>query len=791
MSAQTLAKSFKKARRAVAVVAVLALLVALLPALPALAAPALTVSPSTVNTDDSSSFNLSLTGLNTPADKINASNITVTFPNGFSIPTSSTVQVTATSGGSPYVFQASVTGSSNVATIAVPDKSVPGTVSDLTISGLQATAPSTAATGNVAVALADGTSATAAITVQTPPQGVTNVTINSLSPVAAGQAVAVTGSISPSLGGKTVAVAIKDSNGIPVVSGNVTTVAGAFEFDVSAGTLTRVGSYTVTATCDGVSATQQTLQVNSASASKLVFTAAPTAPLLKGQAGDFTVQAQDQYGNAATDSLTAYLTAVDGSGKAAGYFTNSSGSTVSSVTVSGSASFKFTPTVAGSVTVTAAASGLTSATQTVSVPAAPASATLSLTPVLTSGGSPVAGTDITATLTTDVAADQNYTVTVGGTWSDGTPMTLPTVTLPAGKNSVSFTINTTSVAAAGKALTVTASFRPSGASSDITASASIGPFAAATGVVPSSVSLNLVPAATDASGNALPGSPITATLTTDVAADKDYTVNVEVTSSMASWAGSGIDASASGLTWNGASSKYTGSVTLPKGQKSVSFVITTTSSASGTLTVTVSFTPTGAATPISDNKPINFATAAEGPAFSRALLPGWNVISVPVKLSKSLPDLLGGADKFEAIYFFDTASNSYKLYSQMTTEQQYGQPMLGYLVKMKQAVMAQADYLRVPATQAVPPTLALKQGWNLVGPSASADANTLSDMLASVNGKYSSVINPQGLGNQATWQARTQAGVGDTDTVSNGDAYWVYMTADGTLAGLLTPPVQQ
>ncbi|OIQ58731.1 hypothetical protein MOTE_17230 [Moorella thermoacetica] len=164
---------------------------------------------------------------------------------------------------------------------------------------------------------------------------------------------------------------------------------------------------------------------------------------------------------------------------------------------------------------------------------------------------------------------------------------------------------------------------------------------------------------------------------------------------------------------------------------------------------------------------------------------------MPVKLSKSLVDLLGGADKFEAIYYFDTASNSYKLYSQMTPDQQYGQPMLGYMVKMKQAVMAQADYLRVPATQAVPPTLALKQGWNLIGPSASEDAYNLSDMLASVYGKYSSVINPQGLGNQVTWQARTQTGIGNTDTVSNGDAYWVYMTADGTLAGLLTPPVQQ
>jgi hypothetical protein len=179
--------------------------------------------------------------------------------------------------------------------------------------------------------------------------------------------------------------------------------------------------------------------------------------------------------------------------------------------------------------------------------------------------------------------------------------------------------------------------------------------------------------------------------------------------------------------------------------------------------------------------------------FTRKLSSGWQVFSVPVKLDKSLVDLLGGADKFEVLYLYDAASQSWKLYSQMTSEEQYGKPLVGYVVKMKQDVLAQADYKKVTATQAIPPTLALKQGWNLVGVSVPEDETTsynVGDMLASVKDKFSTVVNP-GLGNQVTWKALTSTSEGlKTAGVPNGDAYWVFMTADGTLAGLMAPPVE-
>ena len=748
----------------------LTLALLLIAAVPAWAAPALTVSPSTVNTSDTKTFTLELTGLNTPAAAINGQTITVTFPSGFSS-TDDSVQITAVSGGQPYVFTATATprtGSTYIVDIAVPSNAVPGAVTQLTISDLTMQTPASASSGQVAVALADGTNVSAGITVQQPPQAVTTVTISGPSTATAGQDFNVTGTITPALSGKTVTVNIKNSNGVVVASKTASTIVGNFE--AGPFNLTAAGSYTIEATCDTVSATPASLTVNAAAAAKLVFTASP-ASLLKGQVGSFTVERRDQYDNpVSSGTTTVYLSAVKGT-QAAGYFT-SGGSTVSSVAISAgaTATFDFTPTVDGTITITASAGGLTAATASLNVSAAPTTVTLSLTPALVSGGKPVAGTDITATLNTNVPADTNYTVKITLTPSAGTGWANApaTVTLRQGQSSATFTITTTQ-AAAGRELTVEVSFTPSGAAAAISASQKVGPFAAPTGLVPSNVTLTLTPAATDASGEAIPGTLITAMLTTDVPADKDYPITISL----------------GGAAWASAPA----SVTLPKGQRSEAFVITTTSGAAGnTLNVTVSFTPTGASSPITAAGSVAFASSAPSGVYTRNFTFGWQVFSVPVKLDKSLVDLLGGADKFEALYLYDAASGAWKPYSQMTSEEQYGKPLVGYLVKMKQPASALANYLRVSGTQAVPPTLALKQGWNLVGASPVTGADGLSDMLSSVSGKFSTVINP-GLGNSATWSAATSSSV-TGKTVSVGDAYWVFMTADGTLAGLMAPPVQ-
>jgi len=648
------------ARKALAVIAALTLLMAFLPVAPASAAAALTVSPSTVTAGQSATYSLTLTGLNTHSAAINSQNITVTFPSNFSLSNSEGAQITAVSNGQPYVIKPTVTAVYNVVTLAVPNNAVPDAVTDLTISGLTMTAPSSAGTGQVMVQLADFNSASASLTVQAAPTQYTVTITGPTSPVTAGQDFNVTGTISPAHNGKTVTVSIKQNNTV-VASKTATTakigdVNGSFSADSF--NLTTAGNYTIEASCEGGTPSTASLTVNPAAAAKLVFVNPPSS-LLKGQTVSFTVYRADQYNNLVTSGSTVvYLSAVQNS-QAAGYFKDGS-AIVSSVTIpneSSSKQFTFTPTVAGSVTVTASSSGLASATYSTTVPAVPTTATLSFNPGQVTGDGKV------------VVDAQN---------------------------------NTT----------------------------------------------------------------IQATITLNQPADQDYNVAVTLTPS-------------SGGGWASAPT----SVTISKGQLSTTFNITVTSGAAGkTLTVTASFT-NNEGTTVATSGSLSFVSSAA--QYSRTLSTGWQVISVPVKLTKSLADMIG-ASNIEVIYLYDAASNSWKQFSSMNADEQYGKPLVGYLVKMKASVTAQAAYQPVSATQAVPPTLALKTGWNLVG----ASGDKLADVLASVKGKYSTVVSP-GLGNrQNDWSAVTSESIAADTSAAVGDAYWVYMTADGTLAGLIAPPIQ-
>ncbi|MDQ0287618.1 hypothetical protein J2Z49_002748 [Desulfofundulus luciae] len=774
-----------KRRMFLALFAVALLLIA---AVPAWAAPALTVTPNQVPADNEDhTYTLSVTGLALSPNNLNGQNITVTYPSGFDVVGDATnpvkVTVTAVVDSKPYVFICDAAGDSTAfekGTINIPAGSLPaaGTVSAITVQGFTVKSPKTAGSGNVEVKFAD--SATTTVTASlTWSQVVKTVAITGpTAAVKAGSSFQVIGTVqdaaSAGLENKTVTVTITDLAGQAVATQTATTVSGG-NFTSPAFNLTKAGNYVIKATCEGVTGSQN-LTVDPAAASNVVFIEKPGA-LTKGvESGSFTVGLQDQYGNSVTPTsdVDVFLTGPDVNGNPAGVF-KSGGSVVTKVTLTSASdtqSFTFTPSVTGSVTITALSGSLTPATAqyNVAAPQAPSSVQLQLAPKsTTTDGKPIAGTSITATLTTDVPADKAYSINVKLTSSDGTTIWSgsPSASLSQGQKQATFTITTTTDAA-DRVLTVEVSFTPTGASSAIKALANIGPFAAASGNVPTSVTLTLTPAAKDSSGNALAGSPITATLTTDVAADKDYPVNITLSSGGATPA------------WASAPS----TVTIAKGQKQATFIITTTSSAAGN-TLSVSVTGIGSG----DSDSVTFASSTAN--FTRSLVPGWQVISVPLKLNKSLADLLGGADKFEALYLYDAATQSWKLYSQMTSEEQYGKPLVGYVVKMKEAVLAQADYQKVTATQAVPPTLALKQGWNLVGASPSETANKVADMLASVSGKFSTVVNP-GLGNQAQWTAGTASSdlTATTYIVNNGDAYWVFMTADGTLAGLMAPPVQ-
>ncbi|GAA2002165.1 hypothetical protein JL107_01780 [Nakamurella flavida] len=218
---------------------------------------------------------------------------------------------------------------------------------------------------------------------------------------------------------------------------------------------TRAGTPVLTFTSPGLTAVSQGATIVPATARKLVFltpviTAAPTAaPSL----GPLTVQRQDTFGNAvvATTALTVTLSS---SATTTGQFAATPGGAVTTtVTIAAGASttsFGYGDTRAGTPKITAASSGLTSATQTETITAtatrlvvttaartATASSRTNLGAVTVQRQdafgnavlAPTGGTPVT--LTSSTAGVPVFSTTSGGT-------VLTTVTIPAGSSAVSF-----------------------------------------------------------------------------------------------------------------------------------------------------------------------------------------------------------------------------------------------------------------------------------------------------------------------------------------------------------------
>jgi hypothetical protein len=142
----------------------------------------------------------------------------------------------------------------------------------------------------------------------------------------------------------------------------------------SAVTLTKSGSITITAN-DGSGHTGTAIvTVSAGTATKLVFTVAPTTVAHDQFSSVFTVQLQDQYGNAVNAGTKVTVNLSDNTGGRGVFSTDNFGfPTVTSVTIaSGSNSANFywsyqSSQHLGSYTITAAATGLTSATTSINV----------------------------------------------------------------------------------------------------------------------------------------------------------------------------------------------------------------------------------------------------------------------------------------------------------------------------------------------------------------------------------------------------------------------------------------
>lgn len=171
---------------------------------------------------------------------------------------------------------------------------------------------------------------------------------------------------------------------------------------------------------------------------------------------------------------------------------------------------------------------------------------------------------------------------------------------------------------------------------------------------------------------------------------------------------------------------------------------------------------------------------------SRQLNAGWNVLSTPLKLAGDggLQALGFNNDNLDIAWTYVNGQ-----WSQVTT--QALNPLQGYVVKVKQNIIANYTFKKAATVQeAVPPTRDLSAGWNLVGVGTDDTSKNVSNVLASVKGKYSVVVNP-GLGNAVWGKSAVTADDNEQPSVGRGDAYWVFMNEPGTLAGLMAPEMAQ
>lgn len=169
---------------------------------------------------------------------------------------------------------------------------------------------------------------------------------------------------------------------------------------------------------------------------------------------------------------------------------------------------------------------------------------------------------------------------------------------------------------------------------------------------------------------------------------------------------------------------------------------------------------------------------------------GWNTLSVPCGL-KSTGDTFGEiegmgtylGDNFVGGYWYDASTGDWTLIGTTTTIE----PGKGFYVNMSAAstfpVLLFDGLLSLPAYD-------MYAGWNLIGSMFGIDdtsygldtteTKTPSEALVSIAGNASVIISPSVPGQLGPWAA---AATSSTDDMQVGEAYWVFMIADGTLAG--------
>jgi len=200
----------------------------------------------------------------------------------------------------------------------------------------------------------------------------------------------------------------------------------------------------------------------------------------------------------------------------------------------------------------------------------------------------------------------------------------------------------------------------------------------------------------------------------------------------------------------------------------------------------------------------------DDPLWTMQLNRGWNALSIPVALGKtSLNDIIQDVSGIAGVYYWN-GSQWLQIYQDSETGEWYVntgngstsdplcklEPMNALYIKMNGA--NQARFWASPYRTG-PYTLNLKAGWNLIGPSIDLyadkflytdegqesrnDAMYADELLNSIKGQYSQVISPS-LANQSAWSyVPNEQYYNAAPLMEAGKAYWIYMNADGQLAG--------
>jgi len=240
--------------------------------------------------------------------------------------------------------------------------------------------------------------------------------------------------------------------------------------------------------------------------------------------------------------------------------------------------------------------------------------------------------------------------------------------------------------------------------------------------------------------------------------------------------------------WDSEDANYLFKVGIPKGQSSGNYSIKVTATdKAGNIACEIS----------------NITVKYTYSSFNIELMPGWNIISLPLIPDNSNPASLFNSDIIESVWSYDSSSKNWKVYNpgpapDTLTELKTG---VGYIiltnsskftkVKISDSVEAtvpikinySGKYL-VPGQ--VPPTYTVKKGWNLIG-FHSEENMTAEEYLAGLTypaRTWTSLItyNNNVIGidiNKITEESNTRLQPGDY--MQPGKGYWVYAKQDGVI----------